>query len=278
MSNKNRALLAQDRTYTINPAARHRTAAKMADAESVIDLSCIPRSEPSVLSRARSEFLANVSHELRTPLNAILGFSQLLADFSDTPLSDEQSQFVGHILDGGGHLLELVNEVLDLAKIEAGEVRMSWEAISMPDMVDHCLPMIKTVAEKRSLEVSVRNRIERPVRADRSRLMQILLNLMSNAAKYNRDGGSVTVDMGDAEDEMLRLSIADSGIGIPDDRRESVFQPFDRLGAENSDIEGTGIGLTVTKQLVERMNGRIGYDSVADKGTTFWIELPFAGR
>ncbi len=229
-------------------------------------------------SKAKTAFLSAMSHELRTPLNAILGFSQLLADFSDTPLSDEQSQFVGHILDGGGHLLELVNEVLDLAKIEAGEVRMSWEAISMPDMVDHCLPMIKTVAEKRSLEVSVRNRIERPVRADRSRLMQILLNLMSNAAKYNRDGGSVTVDMGDAEDEMLRLSIADSGIGIPDDRRESVFQPFDRLGAENSDIEGTGIGLTVTKQLVERMNGRIGYDSVADKGTTFWIELPFAGR
>ena len=238
----------------------------------------VARQQAEEANKAKTAFLSAMSHELRTPLNAIMGFSQLLADYPDAPLSEEQSQFIHHVLDSGGHLLKLVNEVLDLAKIEAGEVRMSWEEVSACDLVDHCLPMIKTVAEQKDVTVNVLNRIERPITADRSRLMQVLLNLLSNAAKYNRDGGSVIVDMSDAGDAMLHLSIEDTGIGIPADRREDLFQPFNRLGAENSEIEGTGIGLTVTKQLVERMNGRIGYDSAVGRGTTFWIELPFSGK
>ena len=254
------------------------TCTDITELEEARNLLVLAKQDAEAANKAKSAFLSSMSHELRTPLNAILGFSQLMIEYPDAPLSEEQREFIGHIRDSGKLLLELVNEVLDLARIEAGEVRMSWEAVSLGDLVESCLPMIESIAEERSITVSMRNRIDRPVRADRSRLMQVLLNLLSNAAKYNRDGGSVIVEMREKDDETLRLSVIDTGLGIPDDRRDDVFRPFNRLGAEETEIEGTGVGLTVTKQLIERMGGRIGYVSVPDQGSTFWIELPFSNK
>ncbi len=227
-------------------------------------------------NQAKSDFLSSMSHELRTPMNAILGFAQMLEFNPKEPLSVAQKDCVVHIMKGGQHLLELINDILDLAKIEAGKVDISIEDISPTKIFNECLPLITKMAEKRGIDISApMMTAEAPVvRADHTRFKQVLLNLMSNAVKYNRENGTITMDIEDAADNMLRIKVTDTGEGIPDDKQNELFKPFSRLGAESTDVEGTGIGLVVCKNLVERMNGTIGMKSVPGKGSTFWVELP----
>lgn len=223
-------------------------------------------------NQAKSEFLSSMSHELRTPMNAILGFGQLLD--IDGVLEPQQRDFVKEILKAGQHLLELINEVLDLAKIDAGRIDLSMEPVELASIVDECRGLILPLADKRDVSLEIRVPPGIAVRADRVRLKQVLLNLLSNAIKYNRRGGWARVNVNGHGSGVVRLSVVDSGAGIPSGRLPELFQPFKRLGAEHSEVEGTGIGLTITKRLVEMMDGHIGVDSQPGEGTTFWLELP----
>jgi PAS domain S-box-containing protein len=240
----------------------------------------LARESAEAASRAKSEFLSSMSHELRTPMNAILGFGQMLDFNPREPLTEAQKVCVDHIMKGGQHLLDLINEILDLARIEAGKVELAIEDISPVGIFDECLPLITSMAERRGIDVSVSDAAaEMPrVRADHTRFKQVLLNLISNAVKYNRENGTVSIGVEETADAMLRVSVTDTGEGIPEDKRDELFKPFNRLGAETSEIEGTGIGLVVCKRLVELMNGGVGLQSEVGKGSTFWIELPLAER
>ncbi|GAA0580078.1 ATP-binding protein [Caenispirillum bisanense] len=233
--------------------------------------------EADTANKAKSEFLSSMSHELRTPLNAILGFAQLLEASRREPLTDKQKSHVQHILKGGQHLLELINEVLDLARIEAGKMSLSIEDISPADVVEECLSLTETLAARRGITVVREAPAQLPaVRADYTRLKQVLLNLLSNAVKYNRDGGRLTLAIGPGAPATMRFSVSDTGRGIPADRQGELFQPFNRLGAETTEVEGTGIGLTLTRELVERMGGAIGFVSEAEVGSTFWVDIPLS--
>jgi len=227
-------------------------------------------------NRAKSEFLSRMSHELRTPMNSILGFGQLLE--CDYTLSEEQQDNVREILKGGKHLLELINEVLDLTRVESGNIELSLEAVEIDPLIEECLNLMSALADKRSIRLAYRGREGAVVRADRTRFKQALLNLLSNAIKYNRQGGSVMLDVQARDKARLRIAVTDSGRGIPAERLPELFQPFNRLEAENSEIEGTGIGLTLTRRLVELMGGSVGVESTVAQGSTFWIELPGGAR
>ncbi len=222
---------------------------------------------------AKSEFLSSMSHELRTPLNAVLGFAQLMASETPAP-SLPQQRSLDQILKGGWYLLRLINEILDLAMIESGKITMSQESMALSEVMADCKSMIEPQAHKRGIQM-VFPHFARPmyVHADRTRVKQVMINLLSNAIKYNRSGGTVTVDCAAAEGGRVRVSVRDTGAGLSGDQLGQLFQPFNRLGQEDSTEEGTGIGLVVTKQLVELMGGAIGVDSALDVGTTFWIEL-----
>ena len=223
-------------------------------------------------NRAKSEFLSRMSHELRTPLNAILGFAQLL-DMDE--LDVDQRESVGQILRGGRHLLDLINEVLDLSRIEAGRLALSLEPVSLQVAATQSVSLIAPLAAERSLTVTI-DEIdpELYVAADIQRLKQVLLNLLSNAVKYSQEGGSVRIFVEDAGEEWVRLGVRDTGSGISSAQVGRLFSPFERLDHANSGIQGTGLGLVLSRALMEAMNGRIGVDSVVDQGSTFWIELP----
>ena len=229
-------------------------------------------------NKAKSEFLSSMSHELRTPMNAILGFAQMLDYNPKEPLTTAQKKSVDHILKGGQHLLELINEVLDLAKIESGKMEMSIEDVSIRNVLDECLSLVQTMAENQGIEIIVAEGFDKPVviRSDYTRARQALLNLISNAVKYNRENGKIVLNCYVATNGMLRISVTDTGEGISKDKLDELFQPFSRLGAENTEIEGTGIGLVITKQIIESMGGRIDVESEIGKGTTFWLELPLS--
>lgn len=225
-------------------------------------------------NQAKSDFLSSMSHELRTPMNAILGFGQLLA--YDDALSEEHQDNVQEILKAGHHLLELINEVLDLAKVESGHISLSLEQVELSAIVAECLPLVRGLADKRGIQLSHQGLAGVVLRADRTRLKQALLNLLSNAIKYNREGGSVKISaqtVGEDADR-LRIRVTDSGMGIPGDRLTELFQPFNRLGAEGTEVDGTGIGLTITRRIVELMGGSVDVESEVGVGSTFWIELP----
>jgi PAS domain S-box-containing protein len=230
------------------------------------------RLEAERANRAKSEFLSRMSHELRTPLNAILGFAQVL---QLDELSDEKKESVLQILRGGEHLLALINEVLDIARIEAGHLALSAEAVDARDIVQLAMELVQPLAQQRdvSLVVDESRAADAVILADRQRLHQILLNLLSNAVKYNRRGGRVTVGFEEVEGERLRIVVTDTGIGIPPDNLERLFQPFERLGAERTPVEGTGLGLAVSRGLAEAMGGILGVTSEVDRGSTFWVEL-----
>ena len=227
-------------------------------------------------NQAKSEFLSSMSHELRTPMNAILGFGQLL-DY-DESLSEDNRDNVREILKAGQHLLELINEVLDLAKVESGHIDLSIEPVQLHPVVQECMSLLSTQAAQRRLTLYNACPDTLMVRADRIRLKQVLLNLLSNAVKYNRPGGHVRVQVQAVAADRLRIGVEDTGNGIPPQRLPELFQPFSRLGAENSGIEGTGIGLNITRRLVEMMGGEVGVHSEVGEGSTFWCELPLEGE
>jgi len=223
---------------------------------------------------AKSEFLSRMSHELRTPLNAVLGFAQLMA--SDTPPpSAMQKMSIDQILQAGWYLLRLINETLDLAMIESGKVTLSQEAMSLTDVLQDCRAMIEPQAHKRGIQVSFPHFDNiLYIHADRTRVKQVIINLLSNAIKYNRINGTVVVECEMTCKNRVRVSVTDTGAGLAQTQLAQLFQPFNRLGQESSTSEGTGIGLVVTKQLVELMDGVIGVESSVGIGSVFWVELP----
>ena len=234
----------------------------------------LAKDEAEAANRAKSDFLSSMSHELRTPLNAILGFAQVL---EIDELTEDQLDSVQTIRRSGQHLLQLINEVLDLARIEAGKLDLSIESVDLADILNGCVSLIGPLAEGRDVTLTVeRGPGAGAVRADSTRLKQVLVNLMSNAVKYNRQGGSVAVRSALTPSGRVRITVADTGEGIPTERLGQLFTPFSRLGAEATEIEGTGIGLVISKRLIEAMDGQIGVETRTGAGSTFWIELPAA--
>ena len=228
---------------------------------------------------AKSEFLSNMSHELRTPLNAIIGFADLLLRGKTAALTARQNDQVQHIQRAGEYLLELVTEILEFAKVEAGRVEVHPEPVEVAPLIRECFNVSMPLAEKFGITLVDRVRDHPAVlMADRTRTMQILLNLLSNAIKYNRPDGTVTVDCEFSLGGMVRISVADTGIGIASDQLSNVFEPFTRLGAEHSGVEGTGIGLALSRKLVRLMHGDIQCTSTSGQGSTFWIDLPPGGE
>lgn len=228
-------------------------------------------------NQAKSEFLASMSHELRTPLNGIIGFSQLLEYMPDEPLSKNQTAYANMITDAGQHLLSLINDILDLTRIETEGFSLSIETIDPVEAIDNCLTLSVPTAEKYDVTFSKED-FEGPmpmVLADEMRFKQVLMNLLSNAAKYNIAGGTAVIKAEQRNDNM-RFSVTDTGPGIEQKRIGELFEPFNRLGQETGNIEGTGIGLSITQNLIRRMNGDMGVDSTVGEGSTFWFELPIS--
>ncbi len=222
---------------------------------------------------AKSDFLSNMSHELRSPLNAILGFAQLMESGTPPP-TPAQGQSIDQILQAGWYLLELINEILDLALIESGKLSLSPEPISLAEVLSDCRGMIEPLALKSGIGLTFPRFEDTPfVKADRTRVKQVLINLLSNAIKYNRAGGTVEVICAMNATERTRISVRDTGNGLPPEKLAQLFQPFNRLGQESGSEEGTGIGLVVSKRLVELMGGDIGAESTVGVGSVFWIEL-----
>ena len=222
---------------------------------------------------AKSAFLSSMSHELRTPLNAILGFAQILtSDTLPTTLA-QKKEFANHVLKSGRHLLTLINEILDLAKVESGTVTLSMEPVALDDMLAECRGMVEPLGRARQIRMLFPDATGAVLLADRTRLKQVLLNLLSNAVKYNREMGAVVFSCSAVGPQRLRLSVQDTGEGLTPAQVDGLFQPFNRLGQENGAEEGTGIGLVVTRRLVELMGGTIGVSSSVGVGTVFWIEL-----
>ncbi|MDO9283396.1 MAG: PAS-domain containing protein [Aquabacterium sp.] len=236
------------------------------------------RDEAQRASQAKSEFLSAMSHELRTPMNAILGFAQLLAADPSFPLPARQQGQVREILRAGAHLLELISDVLDLARVEAGKQPIVIESVAVATLMDDCLALMRPVAQERNIRLETAHATipcTCCVAADRTRLKQVMLNLLSNAIKYNHDGGRVLLDCVDEHDAVC-IRVSDTGPGLSPDQRERLFNAFDRLGAEGSAVEGAGIGLVLSKRMVELMHGHIGVDSAPGVGSTFSVRLPSA--
>jgi protein-histidine pros-kinase len=236
------------------------------------------REEAEAANQAKSEFLSRMSHELRTPLNAILGFGQLL---DMEPLNPDQRDSVDHILRAGRHLLELINEVLDISRIESGSVSLSPEPVSIAQVVQETQDLVRPLASERRVTLQDSLRGEQAglfVLADRQRLRQVLLNLMNNAVKYNLQDGLVRVTCERIEGGSVRISVRDTGPGVELEKISRLFTPFERLGAEQTDVEGTGLGLALSQRLVEVMGGKIGVESTLGQGSTFWVDLPEAAN
>jgi|GEM_PF-589139 len=233
----------------------------------------VAMAEAERANMAKSEFLSRMSHELRTPLNAILGFGQLL---ELEKLPDDQGDNVHEVLHAGRHLLELINEVLDLARIESGKFTISLEPLALQAMIEDCLALIRPQAEARGIEIDAAgNDCRWQVRADRTRLKQVLLNLLSNAIKYNSSRGRLSVTCV-AQGDHVQIRVSDTGAGLTPEQLARLFKPFERLDADSTGIEGTGIGLALSKRLVEMMDGEIGVESTPGIGSTFWLSLAMA--
>jgi len=231
------------------------------------------KEEAEKANRAKSEFLSRMSHELRTPLNAILGFAQLL---EMSALDRDKREAVAQILKAGQHLLGLINEVLEISRIEAGRLSLSPEPVLIGSAIQEALDLLTPMAVRRNImlrdEVGKQGR--RYVMADQQRLKQVLLNLVSNAIKYNSDDGTITIAAEEIDGNRLKVKVRDTGPGIKPDSLSKLFTPFERLGAEQTGVEGTGLGLALSKRLLEMMGGSIGAENNPDRGATFWMVLP----
>jgi signal transduction histidine kinase/ActR/RegA family two-component response regulator len=268
--------LTRRRSYAMRLVAERTASLELAleERQRLQDLALRAREDAEQANRYKSEFMSRMSHELRTPLNAVVGFAQLL---ELDELSEDQRDSVDHILKGGQHLLKLINEVLDIARIEAGDIAMSPEPVLVRDSLKEVVGLMRSLADQRGVRVNFSpDSCTEYVLADGHRLKQVLLNLLSNAVKYNRPDGSVSISCEPSGETRMRIKVADTGIGLSIEQRRQIFTPFARLGAENSDIEGTGIGLSLSRQLAEAMGGSLDLESVVGEGSVFWIELPLA--
>ena len=265
---------AQQEVMRLNEELERRVHDRTAQLEaSNRDLQMATREAESA-NRAKSEFLSNMSHELRTPLNAIIGFGQLLNHVDAASADPERSRsFVQHIVDAGNHLLTLINEILNLAQIESGKVSISLEPVELREVLEECHALTRTASAQRGIRLVFPMETPLSVSADRTRLKQVLLNLLSNAVKYNREHGAVIVECTAGDQGRIRVAVQDTGNGLTPDQLRQLFQPFNRLGLDNTTIEGSGIGLVLTKRLVELMGGTIGVRSTPGTGSTFWIDL-----
>lgn len=232
------------------------------------------REQAEAASAAKSEFLSSMSHELRTPLNAVLGFAQLFQRDKKEPLSGRQLERIDHVMRGGEHLLRLIDEVLDLSRIEAGSILISSEPVDLDGVINEVASTLEPMAQRQGVTLSHAHGSSSGSRiiADRTRLVQILMNFGSNAIKYNKPGGNVTFKV--TRDGMARIAVIDNGIGIPEDKRAKIFEPFHRAGQETGPIQGTGIGLAISKRLAELMRGAVGFKTETGKGSEFWVEIP----
>ena len=231
------------------------------------------KEEADRANHAKSDFLSRMSHELRTPLNSILGFGQLLDRQSPT---ETQRPRIRYILSAGRHLLNLINEVLDISRIEAGTLQLSVEPVCLEEAIGEALDLMRPLAAERTIALTAHCSLDNTtyVLADRQRLKQVLLNLLSNAVKYTAVQGSVTISFDQSGTDLTRISVRDTGAGIPVEKLARLFTPFDRLGAEQSAVEGTGLGLALCQRLVQAMHGLIGVNSTLGNGSTFWLDLP----
>ncbi|HZV93943.1 MAG TPA: ATP-binding protein [Caldimonas sp.] len=266
--------VAQQQVMSLNEELERRVLERTAELERSNGELVVATAAAHEANRAKSEFLSNMSHELRTPLNAIIGFGQLLAA-GEARLStpERNKEFVNHIVEAGRHLLTLINDILNLAQIEAGKLSVSVEEVILAEVLDECRAMAETMANQRNIRLLFPPRDAITIRADRTRIKQVLLNLLSNAVKYNRDMGSVVVGCERVRPQAIRISVQDTGIGMRAEQLKSLFQPFNRLGQEAGVQEGTGIGLVLTKRLVELMGGSLSVTSTPGVGTVFSIEL-----
>jgi PAS domain S-box-containing protein len=287
MEVKGRALFGEDGSINGFAGTMHDVTERRRDAlnaQAARDRAEHARADAERVSQAKSEFLSRMSHELRTPLNAILGFGQLL---ELSHLNAEDADNLGQIMRAGRHLLHLINDSLDVSRIETGSMTLSLEAVQLGPLVSESIDLLRPAAEKLRLTLVLPSADsgQRSVSADRQRLKQVLVNLVSNAVKYNRPGGRVSVDCYPVADPAaaagpgsehgwVRIAVNDTGMGIPAERMDDVFVPFERVGAELTEIEGTGLGLALTKSLVEAMGGRITVSSVQGIGATFYVDLP----
>ena len=235
----------------------------------------IAKEKAEQANQAKTQFLTHISHELRTPMNAILGFTELINRDSKNPLPNYQKQQLDQITSSGKHLLNLINEMLDLATVESGNIKLSIESVEIVSLVEEVIIMCDSHATQNGIiiehEKTLADRVF--VNADMSRLKQVILNLVSNAIKYNKPNGKILISYIKQGSSKIRFGIKDSGYGIPDEQKKQVFKPFERLHSDIKNIEGTGIGLTISKQLIELMDGTIGFESVTNEGSYFFIDL-----
>lgn len=225
-------------------------------------------------NQEKSAFLSSMSHELRTPLNSIIGFGQILSGLQFPANPDERKRFAQHIVTSGRHLLALVNEILDLSKIEAGRANLELKPVRLDEVLQEARQVVAPIAAVRAIALELPAQCDLVLQADRMRLKQILLNLLSNAIKYNRERGRVSVRCSVEGEHLGRVEVVDSGVGLSAMQLGTIFQPFDRAGRQEPDDEGTGLGLTISQRLAQAMHGDIGVQSQVGVGSTFWVELP----
>ncbi len=268
----------EERIRKLNEDLERRVARRTGELAALNEELELRNREVERASRLKSEFVARMSHELRTPMNAIIGFSDLLAEGTEGPLNETQTSFVGHIQRGAGHLLELINDVLDLSKIEAGRIELRLQDFRPADALAEVLAVIRPLAEAKRLRVESALPVEFEVSADRTRFKQILYNLLSNAVKFTPEGGRVWIDAG-VESGAVWIAVNDTGVGIPAGEHRAIFAEFYQVGATTKGVkEGTGLGLAITRKLVELHGGRIDVESEPGKGSRFTFTLPAAGE